>query len=66
MNLLYLISKLIKKLHIPAIRNSNIDKTARVCSGSHIVSSELGKYLYIGNYCTVINAQIGSFLFSCR
>jgi acetyltransferase-like isoleucine patch superfamily enzyme len=61
MNLSYLISKLIKKLHIPAITNSNIDKTSRVCSGSHLVSTTIGKYSYIGNFCTVINTQIGSF-----
>lgn len=61
MNLWYLISKLIKKLHIPAIKNSIIDKTAKVCSYSHVVNTEMGKYSYIGNNCTVVNVQIGKF-----
>lgn len=48
-------------MHIPAINNSKIDKTARVCSASHVVSSKMGKYSYIGNSCTVVNASIGNF-----
>jgi acetyltransferase-like isoleucine patch superfamily enzyme len=61
MNLWYLISKFIKKIHVPAIKNSYISKTARVCSGSHIVNVKLGKYSYISNFCTIINVQIGNF-----
>ena len=61
MNIKYLASKLIKKLHIPAIKNSYIDNTSIVCSGSHLVNVNMGRYSYIGNFCTVINVQIGSF-----
>ena len=61
MNIWYLLSKFIKKLHIPSIKNSNIDNTARVCSASHLVNVKIGKYSYVGNFCTVINAQIGNF-----
>jgi acetyltransferase-like isoleucine patch superfamily enzyme len=61
MNLLYLISKLIKKIHIPAIKNSIIDKKSKICSGSHIVNSKLGKYSYIGNFCTILNVQVGNY-----
>ena len=61
MTLKYLFSKLIKKLQIPAIKNSKIDKTAKVCSGSHVVNTEMLKYSYIGNFCTVINTEIGKF-----
>lgn len=61
MNLLYLISKLFKKMHIPAVKESIVHNTARVCSGSHIVRTNIGKYSYIGNFCTVINTSIGSF-----
>lgn len=58
----YLIAKLLKKaLHIPAIRNSTIDKTSRVCSGSHIYRSSMDRYSYVGNFCTVIDTHIGSF-----
>lgn len=61
MNLRYLISKLIKKIHIPAIINSTIDKTSRICSDSHVVNAIMGRYSYIGNSCTIVNTQIGNF-----
>lgn len=57
----YYFSKLIKKIHIPAIKNSNIDKTSRICSASHVVDVKMGRYSYIGNNCTVINVNIGNF-----
>lgn len=61
LNILFLLSKIIKKVHIPAIRDSKLDKKAKVCSGSHIVKTNIDRYSYVGNYCTVINAEIGSF-----
>lgn len=61
MNILFLISKIIKKLHFAAIRESKIHKTAKVCSGSYLVRTNLGKYSYVGNFCTIINTSIGNF-----
>ena len=61
MKISYLLAKIIKKIHIPAIKNSKINKNSKICAGSHIVSSKLGKYSYVGNHCTVINAEIGNF-----
>lgn len=61
MTLKYIFSKFLKKLQIPAIKDSRIDKTSRVCSGSHLVNVSMQKYSYIGNFCTVINAEIGKF-----
>ena len=61
MTISYLFAKLMKKIQIPAIKNSDIHKKAKVCSGSHIVNSSLNEYSYIGNYCTVICAKIGKF-----
>lgn len=61
MKLSYLVSKLIKKIQIPAIKNSVIDKTSKVCSGSLIVQTNIRRYSYVGNFCTVINVDIGSF-----
>lgn len=61
MKISYLFSKLIKKIHLPAIKNSNIDKTSKICSGAHIVETLLDRYSYVGNYCTVINSEIGKF-----
>lgn len=61
MQLSYYLSKLIKKIYIPAIKQSNKHKTVKVCSGSHIVNSHINRYTYIGNYCTLINTKVGSF-----
>ena len=61
MSIKYLISKFLKKIQIPAIKNSSIDKKSKVCSGSHIVNSSIGKYSYVGNYSTVIDCKIGSY-----
>ncbi|MEF3309004.1 CatB-related O-acetyltransferase [Paenibacillus sp. GYB004] len=57
----YLFSKVVKKINIPSIKNSYIDKTAKVCSASHLVNVSMGKYSYVGNSCTVINARIGNY-----
>jgi acetyltransferase-like isoleucine patch superfamily enzyme len=57
----YLIAKFIKKIQLPAINGTDMHTTAKVCSGSQVVESKIGKYSYVGNYCTVINVDIGSF-----
>lgn len=61
MSIKYLFAKLIKKIQIPAIKNSTIHKNSKVCSASHVVNSSLDEYSYIGNYCTIIGASIGKF-----
>jgi len=61
MNFLYIFSKLTKKVHLPAVKNSNLDKTSKIGSASHIVNISLGRYSYIGSFCTVLNTKIGSF-----
>lgn len=61
MNLMYIISKIIKKINIPSIKNSEIHKKSKVCSASLIVNSSINKYSYVGNACTVVNTEIGSF-----
>lgn len=62
LKLKYIISKVLKKLlNIPAIKNSWIDKSSKVCSGSHLVDSTVSRFSYVGNYCTVVNTSIGSF-----
>lgn len=50
-----------KVLNPPAVRTSTIDKSSKICSASNIINVEMGKYSYIGNNCTVVNASIGSF-----
>lgn len=48
-------------LQPPAIKNSKINKKAKICSGSQINNSILGKYSYIGHDVFVLNATIGPF-----
>jgi len=57
----YYFSKFLKKIYLPAIKNSNIHETSRVCSASHVIEVEMGKYSYIGNNCTVIDVKIENF-----
>jgi acetyltransferase-like isoleucine patch superfamily enzyme len=57
----YLISKIIKKLHLRAIINSEIHKTSKVCAGSQIVNVKMNKYSDIGYDCTIVNTNIGAF-----
>lgn len=61
MDLKYIISKILKKIQIPAVINSTVDKRAKICSASHVVGSTLGRYTYVGNNCTVVDTEIGSF-----
>ncbi|MEN6316037.1 MAG: CatB-related O-acetyltransferase [Clostridiaceae bacterium] len=58
----YAFSKVLKKvLTVPAIKNCNIHRTSKICSGSQVVNTSLDKYSYIGNFSTVVNCEIGSF-----
>ncbi len=57
----YLLSKLIKKISIPSIRNSSLHSASKVCSGTSLYGVTLSKYSYIGSNCSVICADIGSF-----
>jgi acetyltransferase-like isoleucine patch superfamily enzyme len=58
----FVIAKGLRKLILrPAILCSRLEKTSRVCSGSQIYYSMIGKYSYIGNECKVINTDIKAF-----
>jgi acetyltransferase-like isoleucine patch superfamily enzyme len=48
-------------MQIPSVRQSILDKTSKICSGSSVVKSQIGRYSYIGNNCIVINTNIGKF-----
>lgn len=48
-------------LQPPALTNCVIDKSAVVCSGSHINDTSLGKYTYIGHDCFFVNVDVGAF-----
>ena len=57
----YIISKIIKKLHLRALKDCKIHKTSKVCAGSHLVNVSIGKYSDIGYDCTIINTEIAAF-----
>lgn len=57
----YIFSKLIKKLHLRSIANSDIHKTSKICAGSQIINVKIGKHSDVGYDCTIINSVIGPF-----
>lgn len=62
MTLGYLYSKFFKRVvRGKSILNSQIDKKAKVYSGSLVYNSSLDRYSYIGYDCDVINCEIGAF-----
>lgn len=55
-------SKFIRKVLMPpAIRSSQVDKTAKVGSMSNLSFCKMGKYSYAGDYTTITHAEIGAF-----
>lgn len=57
----YLLAKLIDKMRIPAVLNSDVHKTAFIGNGCNIINTKLCRYSYIGHDSQVCNATIGSF-----
>lgn len=60
-NIGFLINKLLKLLRPAALRNCQIDKRARIGSGSYCIKTVIGRYSYIGENSIAVNAKIGSF-----
>lgn len=61
MTLLYLYSKIIKKLQGTCVKNSHIEKTAVIGVGCNVSDVKMGKYSYCGNDCQIVNTDIGAF-----
>lgn len=61
MRVSYYFSKLIKKMHIPAIKNSQIDHKAKICEGAHVLNSRVGRNSYIGGFTTLIDCEVGQY-----
>lgn len=57
----YLVSKLIKKGRLVAIKDSSLHRSVKIHSGSSIVNCSIGKYSYCGYDCQMINTDIGNF-----
>lgn len=48
-------------LQPPAVTASQVDKTARICSGTQVTGSRLDRYSYVGHDGFVLQAVIGPF-----
>ena len=57
----FFINKLIKLIHRPALRDCDIDKTARVGMASNCIRVKMGRYSYMGFYNSICDTTIGSF-----
>lgn len=57
----FFINKFIKLIHRPALRDSEIDKTASIGMASNCIRVKMGRYSYMGFYNSVSDTKIGSF-----
>lgn len=57
----YLIHKIQKKIRLSAVRDSIVDPTARLESGTSFISSTLGRYSFCGYDCEIYMTEIGAF-----
>lgn len=57
----FFVSKFLRFLNRPALRNCRIDRTAKVGTGSNCIGVEMGRYSYMGKNNSVTNTKIGSF-----
>ena len=60
-NLLYIWSKIFKKICCAAILNSEIHPSAKIEAGSSFINSSMDKYSFCGYDCKIINCSIGAF-----
>lgn len=57
----YIWSKLLKKVRGSTIRNSYVDKSSKIESGSVFLNSRMQKFSFCGYDCKILNTDIGSF-----
>lgn len=57
----FVIHKLQKKMRLSAVKDSVVDPTAKIESGSSFCSSKMGRHSFCGYDCEVYLADIGSF-----
>ncbi|ATB64102.1 glycosyl transferase family 1 [Pseudomonas mosselii] len=60
-SLAYLVSKVLKKLRLAAVIDSQVHATSKVESGTSFVSSRMGRYSFCGYDCDIAHCDIGSF-----
>lgn len=59
--ILYLISKLLRRMRPPALQGCKIEEGSRVLSNSDLRNVVIGRYSYCGYRCQINNCTIGSF-----
>lgn len=57
----FIISRVLKKLSIPAVKDSKLGFDSKVESGSTFISSTMGDHSFCGYDCEILSADIGSF-----
>lgn len=57
----YIWAKIVKKIRLSAIKNSQIDPSSKVESGSNIVNTIMGRHSFCGYNCEITYCEIGSF-----
>lgn len=55
------VSKALRFLNRPALRDCRVSKRARVGTGSNLVNVKMGDYSYCGKNCSMLDTEIGSF-----
>lgn len=60
-SLIYALARIQKKMRGSAIRNSFIDKTSAIESGSQVVNSSFDRHSYCGYDCVILNCSLGGF-----
>ena len=57
----FIISRLLKKARLSAVRDSTVHPTAKIESGTSFVDSEIGRHSFCGYDCDVYRASVGAF-----
>lgn len=57
----YYINKALKKLGGKSLKHCSIHHTSKIEAGSELLNVRMNKYSFCGYYCSITNAEIGSF-----
>ena len=58
----YIVSRILRKLNVPAIRGSEVCRTSKVESGSSFIESTMDSYSFCGLYNDIYCTDIGKFV----
>lgn len=57
----FFLSKALRFLNRPALRNCEVSNSARVGTGSNLIRVKMGDYSYCGKNCSILDTTIGHF-----